>query len=168
MNILRLVAAEKEKKDRSPNPEFQKIEAAALSKDKGEVSLKLDKNELRTKLSPMEYFVTQERGTERPFSGKHLKQTEEGVYLCVVCDNQLFRSDQKFESGCGWPSFSDVLAQGTVTFNKDTSQGMNRIEVSCSQCGAHLGHVFDDGPRKMRLRYCINSAALGFKKHTTV
>jgi peptide-methionine (R)-S-oxide reductase len=168
MNILRLVIADKEKKGQSPNPEFQKIEAVAECKPKEKYPVCCDKAELRKKLSPMEYFVTQERGTERPFSGKYLHETGDGIFTCIVCANILFRSDQKFESGCGWPSFADVQDRGSVIFTKDASNGMSRIEVSCSHCGAHLGHVFDDGPQPNRLRYCINSASLGFSKPSSV
>ena len=111
-----------------------------------------------------EFKVTQLKGTERAFTGKYLDVKEEGVFTCVVCGNELFRTDKKFESGTGWPSFSDVAQKGNVVRIVDESHGMVRTEVVCGNCGAHLGHVFDDGPQEdTGLRYCINSASLRVK-----
>ena len=119
--------------------------------------------ELRSRLTAEEFKVTQLKGTERAFTGKHLDVKEEGVFTCVVCGNELFRTDKKFESGTGWPSFSDVAHKGNVFRIVDESQGMVRTEVVCGNCGAHLGHVFDDGPQEdTGLRYCVNSASLKF------
>ena len=102
-------------------------------------------------------------GTERAWSGKYVNMKEKGVFNCVVCDTTLFTSDKKFESGSGWPSFSDVIAQGKVLNIVDKSFGMSRTEVVCAQCGGHLGHVFEDGPKEdTGLRYCVNSASLKF------
>ncbi|KAI0240288.1 Methionine-R-sulfoxide reductase B3 [Lamellibrachia satsuma] len=169
MNILRLVVEEKERKKRAAtNPNFAKLQDEAASKDKGDCPIHFPKDELIATLSAEQFQVTQQGKTERPFSGKFVHMKEDGIYTCIVCDNPLFKSDQKFDTMCGWPSFSDVIAHGKVTVKRDTSHGARRIEVSCSQCGAHLGHVFDDGPRPTKLRYCINSASLDFKKHTTV
>ncbi|CAD5116511.1 DgyrCDS5389 [Dimorphilus gyrociliatus] len=170
MNILRLVAAEKEKK-KNPSGAFKKLEDEAKkcpSNERKSGPAVQDKNDLKHSLSPMQYHVTQERGTERPFSGKHLRRKEEGVYTCIVCDNVLFHSSSKFEHVCGWPSFRDVIAQGKVSYTTDTTHGQVRVEATCAQCGSHLGHVFDDGPKNHPVRYCVNSASLEFKKHTTV
>jgi len=123
---------------------------------------KIEKSEAEWKkeLTPEQYQVCRMKGTERPFTGEYYKTKDPGIYKCVACGNELFDSETKFESGTGWPSFYEPLEQENVETEVDSSYGMQRTEVMCGKCGAHLGHVFPDGPRPTGLRYCINSAAL--------
>jgi peptide-methionine (R)-S-oxide reductase len=114
-------------------------------------------------LSEESYRILREKGTEPPFSGKYNLHFENGYYLCKACENPLFKSDQKFDSGCGWPSFDDAI-KGSVKNILDKSYGMIRTEIVCNNCGGHLGHVFNDGPTETGQRYCVNSLSIDFKK----
>ena len=119
---------------------------------------------IKKDLSPEQYYVLMEKGTEPPFSGKYYKHKESGTYVCAACGEELFTSESKYDSGCGWPSFYKPVAEEAVDEHKDTSHGMIRTEITCSNCGGHLGHVFPDGPQPTGLRYCINSLSMDFKK----
>jgi peptide-methionine (R)-S-oxide reductase len=122
--------------------------------------------EWRAQLTPEQYEILREAGTEAPFTGALLHNAESGVYSCAACGNALFKSDAKYDSRSGWPSFYETIVDGAVDLLDDDSLGTRRTEVRCGRCGSHLGHVFDDGPQPTGQRYCMNSCALGFKKQT--
>ena len=128
--------------------------------------IKKTEEEWRKELTPEQYRVLREKGTERPCTGEYEDVTTPGVYKCAACGQELFLSDSKFDSRCGWPSFFQPATADNVDSHEDTSFGMRRVEVTCSRCGGHLGHVFPDGPRPTGLRYCINSASLKLEPKT--
>lgn len=121
-------------------------------------------DELRQRLTPIQYEVTQHAATERPFTGEYWNVDDDGTYHCIVCDEPLFSSETKYDAGCGWPSFTDPLEQEKITRKMDRSLGMVRVETVCANCGAHLGHVFPDGPGPTGDRFCMNSASLKLER----
>ncbi len=125
--------------------------------------MQIDEEELKKKLTPEQYHILREKGTEAPFTSPLLNVKDHGMFTCAVCGNELFSSDAKFDSGTGWPSFDQALP-GRVEFHDDSAFGMKRTEVTCAKCSSHLGHVFDDGPASTGKRFCINGACLLIKK----
>jgi peptide-methionine (R)-S-oxide reductase len=134
-----------------------------MSDRKGEWRVQKSDAEWRAQLTPEQYRITRQHGTEPPFTGPYLDEKEPGLYRCVCCDAPLFRSDTKYESGSGWPSFYEAVSPDAITERTDLTHGMRRVEILCSNCGAHLGHVFPDGPEPTGLRYCTNGNALEFE-----
>ncbi len=130
---------------------------------KSKREIEKSKEEWRKILTRDQFRILREKGTEQPFTGKYVQHKKKGVYVCAGCGNQLFFSDTKFDSGTGWPSYWAPVSESSLELTPDTSLGMRRTEVLCSQCGGHLGHVFDDGPQPTGQRFCINSVALNFK-----
>jgi peptide-methionine (R)-S-oxide reductase len=139
---------------------------AGASKEDMQMTNKVAKTdaEWKEQLTDTQYYVTRQKGTERPYTGAYWDNKDVGIYSCVCCGADLFLSDTKFDSGCGWPSYFKPVSDKVITEKEDTTHGMVRTEVTCSKCGAHLGHVFPDGPPPTGLRYCINSASMTFLK----
>ena len=134
------------------------------NKDKPTYEVEKSDEEWRQILTPVEFQILREKQTEYAFTGEYYKHKEKGIYVCAGCGNELFTSDSKYDSGCGWPSFYEPLNEEKVGEFEDRSHGMARTEIVCNKCGGHLGHVFPDGPKPTGLRYCVNSASLDFKK----
>lgn len=137
------------------NPHFSKTDTTQVN---------LSNDEWKKILPADVYHIARQKGTERPYTSKYEEFNEIGTYYCAVCGNALFKSDTKFESGCGWPSFYEPISKTSVIYEADNSYGMRRTEVMCGRCYSHLGHVFDDGPKPTGLRYCINGVVLDFEK----
>ena len=135
-----------------------------MNKESKSFSVQKTEEEWKAQLSPQEYRILREKGTEQPFSGKFNAHFEKGVYTCKACGEKLFESSSKFDSHCGWPSFDKEIEEGKIIEIPDYSFGMKRVEILCGKCGAHLGHIFKDGPTKTGLRYCVNSVSLDFEK----
>jgi peptide-methionine (R)-S-oxide reductase len=142
--------------DKKPgNPVYNRADSSQV---------KMTEEEWKKVLSPEVYYIARQKGTERPWTSKFEGFKEVGTYYCAACGNALFKSDTKFESGCGWPSFYDPISKGSIIYTPDNTHGMQRTEVQCGRCKAHLGHVFEDGPPPTGLRYCINGVVLDFEK----
>ena len=146
------------------NPQSSKEQTKSSKGNNMNVKVQKTDQQWKETLTPEQYRVLREKGTEQPFTGKYWNFDKDGVYRCAACGAVLFDSKTKFDAGCGWPSFSDVANSKNVILKDDYSLGMHRIEVECANCGGHLGHVFDDGPKPTGQRYCINSAAIEFEK----
>ena len=154
-------ATSKEKKvmsEERKNPVFSKTDT---------IKVNLSEDEWKKILPSDVYYIARQKGTERPWTSKFEKFDEVGTYYCAACGNALFKSDTKFESGCGWPSFYQPISKSSIIYTPDNSHGMERTEVQCGRCKAHLGHVFEDGPPPTGLRYCINGVILDFEKAKT-
>jgi peptide-methionine (R)-S-oxide reductase len=148
----------------SDKMENEKKPANAVYNRQDSSKVEISDAEWKKLLSPEVYYIARQKGTERPWTSKFENFKEIGTYYCAACGNALFKSDTKFESGCGWPSFYEPVSKGAIIYSPDNSHGMTRTEVMCGRCKAHLGHVFEDGPPPTGLRYCINGVILDFEK----
>ncbi|MBN8696984.1 MAG: peptide-methionine (R)-S-oxide reductase MsrB [Bacteroidetes bacterium] len=146
------------------NSQTSSTNTSTMNNDSTNKAINKTEEEWKKVLSPEQYYVIRQKGTEAPFSGKFYKHTDKGTYVCAACGEELFKSDTKFDAGCGWPSFFEAIDSTKITYTRDTSHGMIRTEITCTKCGGHLGHVFDDGPQPTGLRYCVNSLSIDFKK----
>ncbi len=146
------------------NSQTHSTNSPTMNNDSTNKTVNKTEEEWKKVLSPEQYYVLRQKGTEAPFSGKFYKHSEKGTYVCAACGEELFKSDTKFDAGCGWPSFFEAIDSTKITYTRDTSHGMIRTEITCTKCGGHLGHVFDDGPQPTGLRYCVNSLSIDFKK----
>lgn len=146
----------------SSNAQQGNTKSTTTKKDTMSTELPKTEGEWKKKLSDEQYYVLREKGTERPFTGKFYLHKEKGVYTCGACGNELFTSDMKFDSHCGWPSFDREIKGGKIRTEVDSSHGMIRTEIMCAKCGGHLGHLFNDGPTETGIRYCVNSLSLEF------
>ncbi|MGN6420541.1 MAG: peptide-methionine (R)-S-oxide reductase MsrB [Pseudobacter sp.] len=169
--LLMLTALQQCSYSQTPPPNQKKQHMDSTKKENNPVYSRTDSTKVNLseeewkKILPADvYNIARQKGTERPWSSKFEHSKEIGTYYCAVCGNPLFRSDTKFESGCGWPSFYEPVTKGSIIYNPDNSHGMQRTEVVCGRCKSHLGHVFDDGPPPTGLRYCINGVVLDFEK----
>jgi peptide-methionine (R)-S-oxide reductase len=162
LSILVSNCSYSQQEPKNKSMEDQKKSEVYSRTDTGKVNLTND--EWKDRLSPEVYNIARQKGTEWAFTGKYWNSKDAGTYYCAACGNPLFVSNAKFESSCGWPSFFEPITKGSVIYAPDNTHGMNRTEVMCGRCKAHLGHVFDDGPPPTGLRYCINSVILDFEK----
>jgi len=147
----------------SADPNAAPQTQSPMTADTHKPAVQKSEDEWKQQLTPMQYFVVRQKGTEKPFTGEYWNNHEAGTYYCVACGAKLFTSDTKYESGCGWPSFFAPASMDIIHESLDLSHGMVRTEITCKQCGGHLGHVFNDGPKPTGVRYCVNSASLRFE-----